>query len=132
MAWVSMSAKYLIDSSAWIAYLQGDEKGAQIHSLVDDGAIAISIIALAELADKFERDSHSFAKTLHFIQSRAAIMPLTVDIVLNAAKIKKRQRKTRKKFGLADALQLATAQAHHLTLITTDGDFCGCDGVKVL
>jgi predicted nucleic acid-binding protein len=127
-----MNAKYLIGSSAWIAYLQGNEKGGQIHSLIEEEVVAISIIALAEVADKFERESQSFAKTLHFIESRAAILSLTVDIVLDAAKIKKKQRKIKQTFGLADAFQLATAKAHDLTLITTNQDFCGCDGVRIL
>jgi predicted nucleic acid-binding protein len=127
-----MNSKYLIDSSAWLAYLKGSDSGARIHVLIEKETLAVSIISIAELADKFERESRSFVKTLRFIEAHAAILPLTIDIACVAAKIKRKQLVTKKKFGFADAIHLATAQTHSLTLVTTDQDFCGSQGVMVV
>ena len=127
-----MSFKYILDSSAWCEYLKGSEKGTKIHQLVDNGLTAITLLSVAELADKYERESRSFDKTLQFIKSKAPILSLDLPIVLEAAKIKKKQRLARNKFGLVDALHLSTAKQYNVTFVTTDHDFQGLDNVFVL
>lgn len=127
-----MSFKYVIDSSAWLAYLEGSQKGAEIHRIIEERAGAITILSLAELADKFERENKAFEKTLQFIQSKAPILSLNISIILDAAKIKKKQRATRTKFGLIDALHLATANHHAAIFMTLDYDFTGLENVVVL
>lgn len=127
-----MSFKYVIDSSAWYEYLEGSEKGAKIHSYIDKGESAITILGIAELADKFERENKSFDATLRFINSKAAILSLTIFIVQEAAKIKKKQRINKSKFGLADALHYATAKQHAASFITLDNDFTELENVVIL
>lgn len=127
-----MSFKYVVDSSAWYEYLDGSEKGLKIHKLIDEGATAITILGVAELADKFERENKSFESTLQFINSRCPILSLTTSIVQDAAKIKKKQRLVRNKFGLVDALHVATAKHHDAIFITTDNAFIGLENVSVI
>ena len=127
-----MSFKYVVDSSAWYEYLDGSEKGTKIHALIDSGKTAIAILGVAELADKFERENKAFDRILQFIQSKAAILPVTLFVVQEAAKIKKKQRALKNKFGLVDALHLATAKEHAATFITVDNDFRGVDNVIIL
>ncbi len=125
-----MSYKYIIDSSAWIEYFNG--RINEIKEIIEKETIATSIIAIAELADKFEREDREFSKYLKFIQSRAAILPLTLDIVFKAAKIKKEFRGKNPKFGLADALHLSTTLKENSILLTTDKDFSGSDNVLII
>lgn len=46
------------------------------------------------------------------------VAPFTVEIALAAARLKKQ-----KKFGMADAIVLATAQANNAKVLTGDDDF---------
>ena len=127
-----MSFKYVLDSSAWLEYLEGSEKGARIHEIIEERTAAITILALAELADKFERENRAFEKTLQFIQSKSPILSLNISIIQGAAKIKKKQRLSQSKFGLIDALHLATAKYHGAIFITKDLDFKGIENVVIL
>ena len=101
-------------------------------NIINDELIATSIIAIAELADKFERENKDFNEQLKFIQSRATILPLTINIVLEAAKLKKEFRPKNTKFGIIDAIHFATAMVESSQFITTDNDFTGIDNVLVI
>lgn len=128
----SANYSYIIDSSAWIEYFSGNQKSIKIKDIIENELIATSIIAIAEVADKFERENRPLNQVLNFIQSRAAILPLTFDIALLAAKLKKEIRKRNSKFGLTDALHLATASKENSIFITTDNDFSGLSKVVII
>lgn len=127
-----MSISYVIDTSAWVEYFAGSPKGIKISKLIEEGRIATSIIAIAELAYVFERKEISFEKQLNFIQSRATFVPITVETALQAAHFKKQLRQKKEKFSLADGIHLATAVQQNATLITTDTDFSGLPSVLLL
>ena len=127
-----MSYRYVIDSSMWFEYLRGTAQGMKIRAIIENESIATSIIAIAELADKCGRENIPFGDKLKFIQSRSAILPLTVSIALSAAKTKKRLRVQNPKFGLADAIHLATAKQEQALLVTADNDFAGEEGIVLV
>ncbi|MBI4016754.1 MAG: PIN domain-containing protein [Candidatus Aenigmarchaeota archaeon] len=127
-----MSYKYVIDSSAWVEYFGGTRKGAKIRHIVDEEEIATSIIAIAELADKHTRENRPFEPTLEFVQSKAAILPITVDIAVDAARLKNDRRKINSKFGLVDGIHLVTAWKEQATLVTCDTDFVGVRNVVIV
>src|SRR3989344_1437434 len=104
-----MSYKYVLDTSVWVEYFLGSAKGTKVSHIIEEERIAISVIAIAELADKFERDKQDFSQQLQFIQNRAAIVPLTIPLSLHAAHLKNEMRSTHAKFSLADGIHLATA-----------------------
>ena len=124
-----MSDEYLIDSSVWVEYLVGSAKGIKVRNIIEENSISTSILSIAELADKFEREEKDFSSFLTFIQSRAAIVPLNIALVLHAARIKKKFRTRNNKFGLIDALHLATAQQEKLIFVTADTDFRSAENV---
>lgn len=127
-----MSFKYVLDSSAWIEYLGGSTKGQKVHRLLSNEKVATSILAITELADKFARENRSFDTTLRFIQSNSAIIPLTISIGLRAAKVKKQFREKQSKFGLADAINFATALQENAHFVTADRDFADTENVILL
>ena len=127
-----MGYEYLIDSSAWLEYFTGTPKGMKIKRLIENETIATSIIAVFELADKFEREKRRFDVCLKFMQSRAEVLQLSVGIALNAAKLKNEIRKGKPKFGAADAIHLATAMNEDAKLVTADNDFSGLNNVMMV
>ena len=115
--------KYVLYSSAWVEYFGGTPRGAKIRPFIEEETIATSIIAIAELADKCEREGRPFENYLRFIQHRCEILPLTIGISVEAAKLKNQIRKNSTKFGLIDGIHLATSSDASAIFITTDMDF---------
>ncbi len=127
-----MRYSYLIDSSAWVEYFGGSTRGRKISDIIENKVIATSIISIAELADKAEREQQSFGMVLQFIQSRAAILPLTVSLAVHAAQLKKRFRQQNPKLGLIDGIHLATSAEHGAILVTADHDFQGAENIILI
>ena len=124
--------RYIIDSSAWMEYLGGTPRGNNIKQIIEGESVACSIIAIAELADRFDRSSILFDDHFQFIKSRAVILPITVHIALLAGKLKNAHRKKHPKFGLADAIHLATAKEEHALIVTADTDFSGAENILLI
>ena len=127
-----MSYNYVIDTSAWYEYFTGTAKGIKVKPYIEQEEIATSIMAIAELADKFARENRKFDVMLKFIQRRAAILELSVSLALKAAQLKKELRKERDKFSMADGVHLATTQQENAVLVTTDTDFSGIENVRLI
>ncbi|MBI2140337.1 PIN domain-containing protein [Candidatus Woesearchaeota archaeon] len=127
-----MSFDFIVDSSAWADYFGGSEAGIAIQKILEEKSLGTSILAIAELADKYGREGRPFTGRLDFIKSKAAILPLTVPIALEASKLKMKIRSAHQKFGLIDALHLATAKNNSSMLLATDNDFKGVEGAFVL
>ena len=112
----------LIDTNILIDYFNGSlpEKYLVLieHSF-------ISSMTLAELADKFQRENMCFEEVKDFLKENFTILNIGFEIAILAAKIKKERRKKFNKFGLSDALILATAKTNNLILYTKDKDFSG-------
>lgn len=127
-----MSYNYVIDSSAWVDYLRGTSNGPKLKRLIELEEIATSVLALAEIADKFERDNMKFEIMLKFITRQSVILPVSIEAALRAAKLKNEIRKRRAKFGISDGIHLATAIEEGATLVTSDSDFTGLENVLLV
>lgn len=127
-----MSYKFVIDSSVWIEYFGGTLKNREIKAAIEQEDIATSIIAIVEIADKFEREKRKLDLFLDYVTRRSEIIPIAMSIARKAAMIKQEIRVTSKKFGIADAIHLATAAYLNTTLVTADSDFRGIKSVKVV
>jgi len=127
-----MENNYLLDSSAWIEYFRGSDKGEKVKSLIEEESVAISIFGIAEIADKLEHEGKNLNEHLGFIKNAAAILPLTFSSAVLAGKLKNKYRVTKQKFCLGDAIHLATAQEEDCIFITADTDFSGIENVRLL
>lgn len=118
-----MNYDYLIDSSAWMENFSGTQAGIQVEKVLSQGKNCTTITVIAELADKFERENILFEKYHEYIKSKTAILSLTEDIALEAAKVKKQLRKNAPDTSLIDAINLTTARHVNAQLVTCDTDF---------
>ncbi len=127
-----MNFDYLIDSYAWVEYYLGSEKGVKIKDIIETKNIVTSILAIAELSDKFARENGDFNTLFQFINSRSKILPLTIKIALNSGKFKSKMRKRFKQFGLTDAIIYLTAKINNSKLLTDDIHFKDLNNVEFM
>ena len=111
----------LLDSSAWLEYFFGSERGEKIKAIVEsDHDIIVSKVNLFELFHKIlrERCREDAEKFVSFVVMRSIVDEMDIDTIKLAAEEKK-------KFGLAmaDAFIAATAIKYDATLYTWDKDF---------
>lgn len=125
-----MNYEFVLDSSAWLEYLSDED--SPVKEMVEGSLTGTSVIGVAEMADKFEREGKQFDTVLRFIKSRSLVLPLTEAGALEAARIKCSLRSQRPKFGMADAIHLATARERKSKLVTFDPDFMGLPDVVYL
>ncbi|HLD04118.1 MAG TPA: PIN domain-containing protein [Candidatus Nanoarchaeia archaeon] len=127
-----MNGNYVMDTSAWIEYFSGTQKGVKISHIIKDKPVFTSVIAIAELAEKHEREERPFESRFEFIKNRSSIISIEIRTALLGAKLKNKIRKFNPKFGLANAFHLATAQQENAVLVTCDRDFQGIENVMLI
>ena len=127
-----MNIDYVLDSSFWLEYFNGTDRGKKAAKIIADFDLATPITAIAELADKFHREKIDFKEFLDFIKLNSVIIQLTEDIVISAPSLKMELRKKHPDASLTDGIHLATARSEKGILITTDRDFSGCEGVEII
>lgn len=120
-----MSHKYVLDSFAWVEYFRGTKKGETVKECLEEGGCITPTIVLAELSDVYEREENShWEKDLAFIMSKTTIADLDRETASEAGKIKNEvKRQQEPKFGLADAIVLATARKLAAKVLTGDQHF---------
>jgi len=126
------NSNYCLDSSAWIEYLDGTPKGLTIKDIIEEGKTKTSIIAIAEIADRYVRNNKDFRMALAFIKSKTTILDLSMHAALMAPHYKKKQRMKKTKFGLVDGLHIATAHEMISVFLTADKDFEGMERVQII
>jgi predicted nucleic acid-binding protein len=117
----------LIDSWAWIEYFKGSEAGARAREIIeDDEESIVSTINLAEVYRwilKFYGEEVADEK-VDVIKKRCFVIDVDPEIAIASAKIKHEMR-----FGLGDAIVLATARRENAKVVTGDPDFKNLEGV---
>ncbi len=123
-----MRYEAVIDAYAWIEYFRGSQKGENARTYIESGRTATPIIVIAELSDKYERESWgTWTTDLDFILSNSKIAELSIEIASNAGHTKNVMRKEKADFGIADAIILETARALNTKVLTGDPHFHGLE-----
>ncbi len=120
-----MNYKNLLDTFAWVEYFRGTKKGEIVRDCIKQGKVFTPTIVLAELSDVYERKKvPNWERDLAFIISKTTIIDLNQQLAIEAGKTKREIRKKYKtKFGLADAIILATARKMNAKVVTGDTHF---------
>ncbi len=118
-----MKLTVLLDSWAWIEYFKGTSFGKKAQEYIENkqeiitSAINISEVQGFLLRTKPGKEAQEF---IQFMVEVSFVIPVNMPIALKAAKLKYDL-----KFGLADAIVLATAREHDAIVVTGDDDFKG-------
>jgi len=118
---------YVIDSYAWLEYFMGTPAGMEAKKIVDSttNEKLTPTICLAEIYAKILRIEGQEKAELRrtFIKTRSAIVSLTEDIAIEAAKINIEMKEKTKGWGLADSIVLGTARKKKARVLTGDQHF---------
>lgn len=121
--------RYIIDSYAWLEYFMGTEAGRKVKAIIDSEANEklTPSICLAEIYAKILRTEDEKKAELHraFIKSRSALVTLTEELTVEAAKIDVDMKKKVQGWGLADSIVLSTARNRNGKVATGDQHFRG-------
>jgi len=121
--------RYIMDSYAWLEYFMGTEAGARVKRIVDSEADEklTPSVCLAEIYAKILRTEDEQKAELRraFIKSRSALIPLTEELAVEAAKTNVAMKKKVHGWGLADSVVLSTAKNRNGKVATGDPHFRG-------
>ena len=123
-----MNTTVTFDSSAWIEYFAGTEKGEKVKKYIDEKYnISTASICLMEIKNKYLREGHTYEDRIDHISTISSIIDITKEIALKGAEIKNTH-------GLytVDAVIYAASQSIKSTLITGDHHFEKLKDVEIL
>ena len=119
-----MSSRYVVDSYAWIEYLDGTEIGRKVSDLIkENNEIFTCVLTIAEVVSKAARKGKDAKIAYDVLNSNSKIIDADEELSLRAGLLHYEMRKTVKDFGLADAYILATAGKLKAKILTGDMHF---------
>jgi predicted nucleic acid-binding protein len=126
--------KILLDTSAWVEYFNGSDKGRKVREmLVSAGSFALTTgMVAAELASKFLREGKPADEIMIALRAISVLVAFDYDAAYKTAGIYVRQRKSKPKFGIVDAHIVAAAILNDAKIITCDTDFSGIQEAVVI
>jgi len=116
-----------MDSYAWLEYFMGTEVGRKVKEIIDSEADEklTPSISLAEIYAKILKteDEQKAELCRAFIKSRSALIPLTEEVAVEAAKTDVAMKKKIRGWGFADSIVLSTARDRHGRVVAGDPHF---------
>ena len=116
--------KYLIDSWAWIEYLDGTKNGLKVKEiLTEENEVFTLILSLAEIISRAKRKGKDIEGVENAILVNSKIINVNVEMSKQAGLLHAEMRKMIKDFGLIDAFILAVAKKLNVKIVTGDEHF---------
>lgn len=116
--------RLVIDSYAWIEYLDGTEIGQKVSELIGEKAeIFTCVLTVAEVVSKAARKGKNAKIAYEVLTNNSKIIHADEQLSFEAGLIHFEMRKTQKDFGLADAFVIATARKMQSKILTGDAHF---------
>lgn len=118
--------KFLIDTYAWIDYLEGGKLGEKVRKeIFGNNEIFSLMVTIAEVISKVKRKGLNVDIAYNAMVRNSKIIEVNPEISKNAGLFHADVRKKIKNFGLVDALLLMTARDIGAKIITGDLHFHG-------
>ena len=115
---------HIIDTSAWIEYLEGSSKGEKVNKLLKTNEeIYIISIILSEVISKIRRSNSNVDLAYNSLIKNTKIFEITPRIAKEAGLLHAETRLRMPSFALADALIICAAKALKAKILTTDNHF---------
>ena len=118
--------KYIIDSYAWIEYLEGSKLGEKVREIILNNYELYSLnLTIAEVISKVKRKKGDSEIAFKAITSNSKILEITPEMAKNAGLFHAEIRQKIKNFGLVDSLLLIVARELKAKILTGDNHFKG-------
>jgi predicted nucleic acid-binding protein len=118
--------RYLIDSCAWIEYLNGDNSGEKISEILEgNNEIFVLPLNIAEVISYLKRNNNSVEIGYNSIIKNSKLFQITPKLAREAGLLHADLKKKNSGFSLADAFMIVAAQDYLCKLVTTDTHFKG-------
>ncbi|MCI0503371.1 PIN domain-containing protein [Candidatus Micrarchaeota archaeon] len=123
----------LFDTSVWVEYLAGTEAGKKARDILkQDGLVCTCPLTLAEISVWCHKNNKNPQLYIREVKALSKMLDLSEDILIASGRIYSEERKKNGKISLADSIIYACARFHDMELMTSDNDFRGLVGVKML
>ena len=116
---------YLIDSSAWIEYLEGSKEGEKVSEFLKKGEIFSLSLIIAEVISKVKRMEKDFNLAYKIISSNSKVLEINPQIAKESGLLHAEIKKNKANFGLIDAIILVSTRKLKANLVTQDNHFKG-------
>ena len=116
--------RFIVDSSAWIEYLNGSEAGETVNKIIqEDNEIFILPLNIAEVTSKIKRTKRNVDVAYNSMISNALVLEATPKIAREAGLLHAQLRRKMSSISLADTLMIASAKAISAKILTKDKHF---------
>lgn len=122
----------LLDTSAWIEFFIGSEKGKRVKDILYKNDSYTSIVTLAEVTNWALKESRDAEFLVKAIKQLSNIIELDEDMAVLAGKLNFERKKSNKKWGMLDSFILASGSIYGLKILTKDSDFKDLSDVEIL
>jgi len=124
--------RYVIDSWAWIEYLDGTNAGRKVKEAFEKGQVYTNIVSIAEVISKVDRRGKDPNVALEAITTKSKMIVGSAQFARDVGLLHSKIKKSRPNFSLADAFTLQTAVSMNAKVMTGDPDFKGLKDAIVL
>ncbi len=117
--------RYVIDTWAWIEYLDGTEKGEKAKEIIEnsENQIFTNSMVLIEVVSVAKRKNKDYKIISDTILTLSKIFHDDIEFFIDAGLLHAEIKQKIKDFGLVDALVLATARKLDAKILTGDPHF---------
>ncbi len=116
--------RYLVDSSAWIEYLEGSKSGEKVSNFIDSqNEVYTTSLNIAEVISILARKKAKTETGYAIMIKRAKIIEVTPKIAKEAGKTHAELKKRIENISLTDVIIAKTAESINATVITKDAHF---------
>ncbi len=124
--------RFIVDSYAWIEYLNGSPKGAHVEELLEDAEAWTPTPVVAEVTSKVLRSGGDAGIAWQAMRAWSIVLPLDAETARAAGALHATYRARVPDFALTDAVVLAFARKLNAKVLTGDPHFRGMRGVEFL
>lgn len=125
--------RLVVDSYAWIEFLEGSAKGARVRRLLHEAEEALTPVpVVAEVCSKAARSGKDAGIAWRAMRGGSVILPLDGETARTAGALHAEIRRRMDDFALVDAVVLTIARKMEATVVTGDPHFRGMRGIIFL
>ncbi|MEK6868417.1 MAG: PIN domain-containing protein [Nanoarchaeota archaeon] len=124
--------KLIVDSSAWIEYLDGSPEGEKVRKYFKEKQLFTPANCVGEIIARAIRTGISVELVKTVLNAQSTIISIDFEIGYQGGILYTELRKQKPKISLSDALTLAIAKKLNAKILTFDNDFQGLAEAIVL